>query len=130
MPGSVALAALAAPARNVRPWLLDTGCKYDLTMQESSPESLPESIIDAPMPITLSTANDLVNGDKVIRQQIGAFNEVAEPYVLASTPDVLSIGRRCVENGYHFEWEPYSIYPTMTLPSGEVVTLVSRDCCP
>ena len=82
------------------------------------------------MPITLPTANDLVNGDKVVRQQIAEFGEVAEPYILDSTPDVLSIGRRCVEDGCEFHWKPYSLHPTMTTASGKVVTLVSRDCCP
>ena len=77
-----------------------------------------------------STANDLVSGDKVVRQQIGAFGEVAAPCILDSTPDVLSIGRRCVEDGYRFVWEPYSLHPTMTTAAGKVVTLVSRDCCP
>ena len=56
----------------------------------------------ATMPITLSTASDLVNGDMVVRQQIMDFNEVAEPYILDATPDVLSIGRRCVEDGTPF----------------------------
>ncbi len=82
------------------------------------------------MPITLSTANDLVNGDMVVRQQIGEFNEVAEPNLLDSTPDVLSIGRRCVEDGYAFYWEPYSLHPTIVTAEGKVVTLISRDCCP
>ena len=58
------------------------------------------------------------------------MGEVAEPYVLDSTPDVLSIGRRCVEDGYEFVWKPYSLHPTITTPSGKVVKLVSRDCCP
>ena len=66
------------------------------------------------MPITLSTANDLVNGDMVVRQQIGELNEIAEPYILDSSPDVLSIGRRCVEDGYEFHWKPYSLHPTIT----------------
>ncbi len=82
------------------------------------------------MPITLSTASDLVKGDMVVRQQLMEFNEVAEPYILDSTPDVLSIGRRCVEDGYAFHWEPYSLAPTMITADGTVVTLISRDCCP
>ena len=94
------------------------------------PQRLHNSIFKAPVPITLSTANDLVNGDQVVRQQIGEFEEVAEPYILDSTPDVLSIGRRCVEDGYRFVWEPYSLHPTITTAGGKVVTLVSRDCCP
>ena len=82
------------------------------------------------MPILLATANGLVDGDKVVSQQIGELLEVAEPYVLDSTPDVLSIGRRCVEDGYEFHWGPYSLDPAITTPEGKVVQLISRDCCP
>ena len=56
-------------------------------------------------PFVLSTANDLVNGDKTVPQQIGELGEVAEPYVLDSSPDVLSIGRRRVQQGYAFSGE-------------------------
>ena len=43
------------------------------------------------MPITLSTANNLVDGDLVVRQQIGEFSEIAEPYLLdVSTVSQLS----------------------------------------
>ncbi len=132
VPGSVALAASTdyGPSDNCRSWLLDTGCKFDLTTRASVPPYLQNSIMKATVPITLSTANDLVNGDMVVRQQIMEFNEVAEPYILDSTPDVLSIGRRCVEDGYAFHWEPYSLAPTMITADGTVVTLISRDCCP
>ena len=79
------------------------------------------------MPITLSTANDLVNGDLVVRQQIGELNEIAEPYILDCSPDVLSAGRRCVEDGYAFHWKPYSLHPAITTADGKVVALISRD---
>ena len=84
----MALAATAeeVPLENCRSWLLDTGCKYDLTTRSAVPQRLQNSIFKAPVPITLSTANDLVNGDLVVRQQIGEFEEVAEPYFLDSTP--------------------------------------------
>ena len=58
------------------------------------------------------------------------FNEVAEPYILDSTPDALSTGRRCAEDGYAFHWEPYSLHPTIITAEGRVLTLISRDCCP
>ena len=87
-PGSVALAAAttSAPAENRRSWLLDTGCKFDLTTTSSVHLHQRDSIFKAPMPIMLATANDLVNGDRVVEQQIGAFGEVAVPYILDSTP--------------------------------------------
>ena len=98
VPSSVALAASnydLGPRENYRSWLLDTGCKYDLTTRASIPTHQIDLISRAPVPIILATANDLVSGDKIAPQQIGELGEVAEPYVLDSTPDVLSIGRRC-----------------------------------
>jgi hypothetical protein len=91
VPGSVALAASYesydhGPAENCRSWLLATGCEYDLTTRASVPQHLQDSIMTAPVPITLPTANDLVNGNHVIRQQLGEFGEVATPYLLDSTP--------------------------------------------
>ena len=40
------------------------------------------------------------------------------------------MGRRCVEGGYAFHGEPYSLAPTMITPDGTIVTLISRGCCP
>ncbi len=113
VPGSVALAASTdwGPSDNCRSWLMDTGCKFDLTTRASIPPYLQDSIMKATVPITLSTASNLVSRDLVVRQQIQLFSEVAEPYILDSTPAVLSIGRRCVELGYAFHWEPYSLAP-------------------
>ena len=64
VPGSVALAAANEwpPLTNCRSWLMDTGCKFDLTTRASVPPYLQDSILKATVPITLSTANDLVEG--------------------------------------------------------------------
>ena len=82
VPGSVALAASTdyGTSDNCRSWLLDTGCKFDLTTRASVPPCLQNIVMKATVHITLSTANDLVNGDMVARQHIMEFSEVAEPY--------------------------------------------------
>ncbi len=87
-------------------------------------------IEDAETPVFLCTANDLVNGDKKVPQQTGELGEVAEPYVLDISPDVLSIGRRCVQQCYAFSWYRCSLKPTLTKPDGSVTHLISRGCCP
>ncbi len=87
-------------------------------------------ITKAEIPILLRNVNDLISSDKIAPRQIGELGEVAEPYVLDQSPDVLSIGRRCVQDGYRFNWEPDSLKPTLTCPSGRIVELVSSDCCP
>ena len=68
--------------------------------------------------------NDLVNGDKTVPQQIGELGEVAAPYVLDSSPDVLSIGRRCIQHGYAFSWKRYPLKRTLaSILYHEVVVL-------
>ena len=50
------------------------------------------------------------------------------PYVLQSTPEVLSVGRRCEEFGYGLYREPFSEKPYMVKPAvqgGEKTQLVS-----
>ena len=63
-------------------------------------------------------------------QQTGELGEVAEPCVLDSSPDALSIGRRCAQQGYASSWKLYSSKPTLTKPDGAIINLVSRGCCP
>ena len=109
---------------------MDTGCKYDLTTLASVPPALSDHIVKARVPACLNTANGEANCDWVVWQQIGELGEEVDPYILDSTPDVLSIGRRCVESGYEFHWTAYSLAPTLVRPDGHVITLVSRDCCP
>ena len=109
---------------------MDTGCKYDLTTRASVPPCLQDGIIEAIIPLTISTANGLVSCNQVASTQAGELGEVAEPHLLDATPDVLSIGRRCVEDGCEFHWGPFSLHPTVTTAKGTVVKLISRDCCP
>ena len=45
---SVGLAATAMPTDGYRSWLLDTGCRYDLTTRSSVPEHLQSMIVPAP----------------------------------------------------------------------------------
>ncbi len=120
----------AYPKSDTRSWLMDTGCKHDLTTRDATPFCQIGVITQAQFPVLLSTANDLVSSDVVVPQQIGAFGVNAEPYVLDQPPDVLPTGRRCVQDGYSFQWLPHSLAPALKCPNGKVVKLVSRDFCP
>ena len=48
-----------------------------------------------------------------------ALHEVVEPFVLPATPDVLSIGRRCVKSGWSFWWPAWSKRPVLYPPKGK-----------
>ena len=52
------------------------------------------------------TANGELKADRTVRMQIEGFYDDCDPCVLADTPDVISIGRRCLQLGYVFHWDP------------------------
>ena len=117
----VAAAAVYAPEliKTEQRWLMDTGCPYDLTTRGSIPADWHTEIYQSD-PVVLATANGEIQSVDRIEYPIAAFTETngkartwkhgprevvsAQPYVLDSTPDVLSIGYRCQELGYAFYW--------------------------
>ena len=88
-------------------------CKHDLTTGHAIPFSQIGMITKAKYPVLFSTANDIVSSAMVAPQQIGALGVNAKPYVLGQSPDVLSIGRRCVQDGYSFQCLPFSLSPKL-----------------
>ena len=50
--------------------------------------------------------------------------------ILKSTPAVLSVGRRCVEEGYSFHWPAFSNEPYMIAPDGKLIRLFVRGYVP
>eukprot|EP00971_Amphidinium_carterae_P018904 372296-Amphidinium_carterae.1 len=46
-----------------------------------------------------------MEADKRATERVNTLRSTITPLLLESTPDVLSIGRRCVTEGYSFHWE-------------------------
>ena len=55
----------------------------------------------------LEAAGGTTRADMRFPLRSNALKREVEPYVLASTPAVLSLGRRCMMHGYSFEWPAY-----------------------
>ena len=92
----------------VRKWLADTGCGHDLVDKDEI-KGLTSYVFNSADPLRLFTANGETPANKQIRFKIPEIKEIIQPYVLAKTPNVLSIGRRCVDHGYSFVWEALSL---------------------
>ena len=110
-------------ALQMRKWLMDTGCPYDLTSRKTFYSADLKTNEPAVVTIFLNTANGLTSCDQVIPHQIGPLGVVATPYVMGDSPDVLTIGYRCVELGYDFHWKPYSLQHVITTPEGKEIDL-------
>ena len=103
---------------NTRLWLCDTACPFDLVTRDSIASEDEWRIVQADKEIRLATANGEIATSTVFDTQVEPllYENGTKVHVLESTPDVLSIGKRCVELGYGFHWEPYSKRPYFVPP--------------
>jgi hypothetical protein len=115
---------VAAPAGLYQPsirWLADTGSGHDLISYHDLTE-LDKIDLHEAGPLELNTANGITVSDRKVPLQIAPLLEEINCRVLDSTAPVLSIGRRCMEEGYCFVWNAGQA-PVLHLPSGKKVNL-------
>ena len=77
-----------------------------------------------PRAINLNTAGGIVAADKMLRVSfgVGLENFSAEPVVLPSTPSVLSVGKRCLHQGFSSFWVSGK-HPCFITPRGVICPL-------
>ena len=81
----------------------DSGPGVDVVCASSVFDFL-EYVYDSDTPLSLLTANGVVEAFKQINTWIPALNEMVSPYVLEESSDILSMGRRVIETGYSASW--------------------------
>ena len=98
----------------VTSWLMDTGTPLDIVDEADIAEHA--HLIREVEPILLDTANGEAKANQAIDLVVGLLGENILPYVLGSTPNALSIGRRCVDQDYGYVWPPGSLKPYFVCP--------------
>ena len=95
-------AAAALNKHGPKRWLQDTGSGNDLISKKDVHPKARKIPLDEP--VHLQTANDIISVKNKVRVKVKATNELIEPLLLKSTPAVMSVGYRCIEKGYGFNW--------------------------
>ena len=107
-------------------WIADTGSAQDLLTRRDIPD---EFQYRSDRPIAIITAN----GHSSSNLQAKVYNDTLscrfDPYLLESTPPVMSVGVRCVDQGYDFIWRSGKS-PYFRKPDGEKIELLVRDYVP
>ena len=109
-------------------WIADTGSAQDLVNDSELPDDYGYYSNN---PIRMITANGETSSSKQGRVFVPKLGKTIDPYLVRSSPPVISVGMRCVDDGYDFIWrgskgEP----PYMVKPHGERIELVVRDYVP
>ena len=115
---STHLPTVATPAsKDGCVWLVDTGSEQDLISEGMLKTAKATNRRVSNTPISLATANGSTRADEVADVKVDALHQPFSPYILEETPAVLSVGVRCMEQGYSFVWpadgRPYFIRPDM-----------------
>ena len=116
MPATKKRSMCSPAAPGIRYWLVDTGCPVDLIGIKSMPEKFKDHVYKSEDPQDFDTANGSLPADKQVNVQVEGIPRPAEPYTLEESFDVLTVGKRCVREGYGFHWPPCSIKPYFYLP--------------
>ena len=118
-----ALASEEVPMTGPRRWIADTGSGHDIIGDHDVSDWLREGAESASEVVELHTANGIARVDTMIPVQVFPLKTVVMPLLLESCPPVLSVGRRCIEEGFEFRWKPYSQHPTFRHPDGTVIVM-------
>ena len=123
--GKAAVARMTMDSSHI-PWIADTGASQDLL---SGTDAEMGCIYESSQPLKISTANGNIIGTKQARVKIQQTDSVVRPYVLDKAPSVLSVGMRCLRDGYDFVWRAHS-RPYFRLPDGSRIKLEVKDNVP
>ena len=96
-----------------RRFILDSGSGHDLvSARKVERMSMKQRTCD---PIMFHTANGSTATQTEAEIDLGTFDMTSHAYVLDDTPSVMSLGKRCMEEGYSFVW-----------PSGKMPFMITR----
>ena len=81
-------------------------------------------------PINNLTANSPSSAEDQCTIEVPSIASKAEPYVLPETPSVLSVGQRCMEEGFDFVWRAFKRPYFQKQPAGKKVYMDVKDYVP
>ena len=117
------------PCPEIKEWLMDTGSGHDL-IDAATAAKFRKWIRQASKTFKLHTAGGVRKVGEELPFWVAHLGDKAAALILPSTPAVLTIGRRCVEEGYHFEWPAFSSSPFMIAPDGKLIRMFVRGYVP
>ena len=125
--------ALAMPAvfggSGPQRWVMDTGSGNDLVGKQDLNAAVMRDAEKFSPPMILATANGHIVVDDEVDLQVAKLKLVVRPKVLLNTPAVLSIGKRCMEDGFDFVWRRREL-PQLVHPDGTVTVMPLDNLVP
>ena len=109
-------------------WIAGRGSAQDLVSQGELPDDFGYYSSN---PVRMLTAHGESSSTKQGKVFVPRLGKTIDPYLVKSTPAVLSVGMRCIDDGYDFVWngsrgeDPYFVKP-----DGKIIPLTVNDYVP
>ena len=110
-------AVIAPVVGQIRSWVADTGSSVDVVDgHKLSRNGLRQA--HALEPVHYRTAAGIASVTSSIELQSKHLGTI-DAMIMNGSPDVISMGRRCVEEGYGFHWYPFQAAPYIDKPKDQ-----------
>ena len=109
-------------------WIADTGSAQDLVNDSELPDNYGYY---SSVPIRMITANGESSSSKQGKVFVPKLGRTIDPYLVQSSPPVISVGMRCIDDKFDFIWRgSKGENPYMVKPNGERIELIVKDYVP
>jgi len=108
---------------------MDTGSGHDIVTENELSRAELSNAFDRGNGMSFTTANGQVDAALQVKMQIPHMKGHTEPYVMPESPALLSVGRRCMLEGYSFIWKSGKS-PLLVRPDGLVIDLTVQGLIP
>ena len=102
-----------------RAWIIDTGASIDVINKESLQCHELDLVRQASTSKVITGATGKGSTDEQVRLPVLNQRTKADAWIMPECPPTLSLGRRCMLDGYSFHWEAKKP-PTLVEPNGRV----------
>ncbi|MCP4838943.1 MAG: hypothetical protein GY894_06235, partial [Planctomycetes bacterium] len=109
---------MGIPRHKVQKWAIDTGSANHLIDKSNIYDDDTGMIQTMSSPKRLATANGVTVVDKFVHAAVNSIQTTVDAIVMDKCPDVLSVGRLVMEDGFSFVWEPKR-NPILKGPDGQ-----------
>ena len=105
-----------------RRWVVDSGSCFDIVGKLSLSDSDQTRIRHSKNGVILQTANGVINETRTVDISVDCIDKTIEAVVLDQCPNILSLGHRCMIEGYSFRWDAGQ-NPVLIKPDGREIVL-------
>ena len=122
------------PAGSTKPigphkWVADTGPSFDIVpVRECSNDLLSEKV-RLKTSVDMQTVNGPLIVDEGLRIAVPTLEKELDFLLLPNSPPIISVGKRCMIDGYEFHW-PRGQPPYMVTPEDKRIDLVVDNFVP